>query len=479
MAWNPVHRSSLSTINDSFEPGSFRDRNGRVFYSTDTVFRGLSEQALKEWQVLSSTAFFQQFMAEGKLVNTERVDSVGPLDSTLVGEWAAVLKHQTIPFISYPYEWSFGMLKDAALLQLELLLAALDENLILKDSSAFNFQWQGVQPVFIDIPSFERLVSGEPWVGYRQFCQMFLYPLFLQAYKDVPFQPWLRGSLDGIEPEHCCNLMSTRDLLRPGVFTHVYLQTKMQSNYAQTRKNIKGDLRAAGFHKDLIRANVGRLGRIIRSLAWKQARSVWSDYASNNSYTEADQGMKVDFVRNAVLARPWNLVWDLGCNTGTFSRIAAENARYVVAMDADQVTVEHLYQALKAEDNKAILPLLIDIANASPNLGWRGLERKALTERGKPDLTICLALIHHIVISDNIPLKEFVGWLASLGADLVIEFVTKEDPMVKTLLRNKADNYTDYEIGYFEQCLSEAFDIARRERLVSNTRILYYAKSKD
>jgi SAM-dependent methyltransferase len=460
------------------EPGSFRDRTGRVFYSDGAVFRGLSKQALKEWKTLSSTAFFRRLMAEGKLVYTEQVGSSSTPDAAQIGKWAAILKHQPIPFISYPYEWSFSMLKDAAMLQLDLLLAALSENMILKDASPFNIQWIGTNPVFIDIPSFEKLLPGEPWVGYRQFCQMFLYPLFLQAYKDVPFQPWLRGSIDGIEPERCNQLMTVRDLLRPGVFAHVYLQTKAQSLHAQTERDIKKDLRVAGFNQTLIKANVSRLRKIVQRLMWKRTASEWSDYVSRNTYTDTDREKKEVFVRQVVQSRPWRLVWDLGCNTGTFSRIAAENARCVVALDADQVAIDRLYQALKSEGQTTILPLVGNVADPSPNLGWRGLERKALTERGKPDLTLCLALIHHLVISANIPLKESVDWLAGLGTEVVIEFVTKADPMVQTLLRNKRDNYTDYEVEYFESCLAEAFYVVRREELTSNTRILYYAQVK-
>ncbi len=417
-------------------------------------------------------------MAEGKLVHTERVDSAKTLESAGVENWAAILRHETIPFISYPYEWCFGMLKDAALLQLEMVLSALDEDMIPKDSSAFNFQWIGAYPVFIDIASFEKIAPGQPWVGYRQFCEMFLYPLFLQAHRDVPFQPWLRGSIDGIQAEQCSNLMSFRDLLRPGVFMHAYLQAKMEPIYGRTERNIRQDLRAAGFNKDLIKVNVRRLGKIIRGLTWKREKSVWSDYSRDNSYANADSDRKAAFVRDVVSSRAWHLVWDLGCNTGAFSRIAAENARYVVAMDADQLAIERLYEALKVEANKCIMPLVVNLGDASPSLGWRGLERKALTDRSKPDLTLCLALIHHIVISANIPLKEFVDWLASLGTSLVIEFVTKEDPMVGILLRNKEDNYTDYEIEYFEQFLAESFDVARRETLLSGTRILYFAKAR-
>ena len=433
---------------------------------------------MSDWKALSATRFFPRFSGDGKIVRTEIVNSFDSPEVQPQGQWVGVLKHERIPFISYPYEWSFGMLKDAGLLQLELLLEALKEDLILKDSSAFNVQWRGSAPAFIDITSFEKLAPGEPWVGYRQFCQLFLYPLLLQAYKDVPFQLWLRGSLDGIESEHLVRLMSARDFLRPGVFTHVFMQARMQSSLGNSQRDLKRDLRKAGFSKRLIVSNVKRIQKLIQGLKWEPVRSVWADYAVTNVYSEEERERKAAFVREVVHSRFWELTWDLGCNTGVFSRIAAENARYVVALDADQLAVERLFQALKAERIKTILPLLNNLADPSPNLGWRGLERKSLANRGKPELVLCLALIHHLVIGANIPLGEFVEWLAGLGADLVIEFITKEDAMVQTLLRNKEDNYSDYNKEYFEECLSKAFDLVRHERINSGRRILYYAKMK-
>jgi len=462
------------------EPGSFRDRTSRVFYQDGAVLRGLNTHAAQEWEVLKAQPFFQQFMAEGKIVRTEQVE---PTDaSSHAGQWDAhwsvILKHQAIPFISYPYEWPFSMLQDAARLTLDLQAAALNVDMTLKDATPFNIQWSGSQPVFIDIPSFERLRPGEPWVGYRQFCQLFLYPLFLQAYKDIPFQPWLRGNLEGIEPAQCAHLMSLRDLLRPGVLSHVVLQAKAQASYARTEHNLKKDLRQAGFHKALIQANVSRLRKLVAQLTWQQTRSTWSDYTEALPYTESEQHQKADFVRRITHSRRWNLVWDLGCNTGTFSRIAAENADYVLAMDIDTLVIERFYRELTKDRSPNILPLIGNVADPAPNLGWRGLERKALVARGKPDLTLCLALLHHVVISAHIPLREFVSWLASLGTALVIEFVTRDDPMVRTLLRHKADHYTDYDLGYFERCLADVFEIDRQETLASGTRRLYYARNK-
>jgi len=472
------HQTAASSPTGQLEKGSFRDRDSRVFYRPDGVYRCLSDRGLQEWERLSQTKFFSSAEERGAIVSTERVDLDEFLDPTIAGEWAAVLRHERIPFVSYPYEWSFGMLRDAALLQLELLAAALKEDMILKDATPYNVQWKGGRATFIDVPSFVVLQPGGVWVGYRQFCELFLYPLFLQAYKNVPFHAWLRGSIDGITPEQCRGLMSKRDVLRPGVFPHVVLQAMFQSGYSTTKKDVQKEMRAAGFQKELIEINVRKLTKLVRGLKWKAARSEWSDYAGDNTYDEANRKRKEAFVHSAAEDGTRRLVWDLGCNTGDYSRIAAESADYVVSMDGDHLAIERLYQALSSEGNESILPLVMNLADASPNLGWRGAERKALPQRGKPDLVLCLALIHHIVISANIPLREFVDWIASLEADLVIEFVNKQDPMVETLLRNKEDKYTDYDAAVLEESLAKSFDVQRTETLEGQTRTLYYARRR-
>ncbi len=439
------------------------------------MYRTLSETALREWKRLEKTSFFQEFHGRGSIVATREADSSAP---EIGGNWAGLLRHERIPFISYPYEWSFGMLRDAALLQLDLVLAGLDEDMIPKDATSYNVQWKGAKPVFIDVASFETLAKGEPWAGYRQFCQLFLYPLLLQAYRGLPFHPWLRGSLEGIDAGNCWAMMGWRDLVRPGVFSHVYLQSKLQSRYAGADRNVKGELQAAGFHKDLIRANARKLRRIVAGSSWEPPRSVWSEYASDNTYSQQDHERKAGFVEAAAKVVEPELVWDLGCNTGVFSRLAARHAGYVVAMDADQLAVERLYRQLRDEGEEQILPLLNNLADPSPGLGWRSRERKSLEDRRSPDLVLALALIHHMVIGANIPLPEFVGWLRHLGAALVIEFVTKQDPMVQTLLRNKPDQYDDYRQETFEQCLKQAFSLDRREDLASGTRTLYFARPR-
>jgi SAM-dependent methyltransferase len=458
------------------EEGSFRDRNGQIFYHGGEVFRGISEKALCHWRSLSATDFFAAGCASGRLTPTEEIDPVRkglPLQQT--ARWAAVLRHDPIPFVSYPYEWPFSALRDAALLQLRLLSEALSENMILKDASSFNIQWQGIRPIFIDIPSFETWVPGEPWAGYRQFCQLFLYPLMLQAYKNVPFHHWLRGHIDGIEPEVMAGLISWRDLLRPGVLLHVSLHARLQRFFEKSTGSVKSELQDSGFARELILNNVSRLKKLVERLCWKQTRSVWTSYDSEHRYAEEDRLTKESFVRRAAATRHWPLAWDLGCNVGTYSRILADHADYVVAMDADHPAVDQLYRCLRQEQTENILPLVINLADPSPSLGWAGRERKDLPARGTPHLILCLALLHHMVIQANIPLDSFISWLRSLGSALVIEFVCREDPMVQRLLRNKTDEYADYDLEYFERVLQRHFRIISREKLPCSTRILFFA----
>ena len=460
------------------EPGSFRDRHGRVFYKDGAVYRALSRHSLTAWHTLEKTRFFPRLVEEGLIVKTGLADAAALASSeALPGDWAGILRHETIPYVSYPYEWSFQMLQEAALLQLRLISESLAEGMILKDATPYNVQWNGVRTVFIDIPSFEPWPPGGAWTGYRQFCSLYLYPLMLQAYRNLPFQPWLRGSLDGISPRECRDLLSSRDLFRSGVLLHVWLQSRFQEKYGARRESASQLLKDAGFNRKAILSNVGRLTRLVSRLRWTPSASQWTGYAGDNTYSRPDREAKREFVRWAVGRKRWKMSWDLGANTGDYSRLAAAGSDTVLAMDRDSASVDLLYRDLRREGPANILPLVVNLADPSPSLGWRCLERTSLTERGSPELVLCLALIHHMVIDANIPLAEFVQWLSRLGGSLVIEFVRRDDPMVKMLLRNKEDQYTDYRMDYFEDCLGKCFRVHRRQELPSGSRVLYFAEA--
>jgi len=436
--------------------------------------RSLSKEGLDDWQALASSGLYRRFSSTGQLVATDLVE----VDDSTRNGWSGFLRHERIPFISYAYEWTFSMLKDAALLELDLVFAGLDEGLILKDATPYNVQWRGAQPVFIDVGSFERLRPGEPWAGYRQFCMLFLYPLLLHAYRGIPFQPLLRGSLEGIEPHVCRRLFSARDLLRRGVLSHVLLHERLERRYGNRGGALRRELEDAGFGVELVKANVSRLQKLVSRLESPHSKSAWSGYRSCNTYSDREAEHKAETVRMVARALNPALVWDLGCNDGAHSRIAAEYAGYTVAIDSDASTIDDLYRSLTAENEHSILPLMVDVADPSPALGWRGLERKTLTERGRPELVLCLAFVHHLAITRNIPMRSLLEWLRSLDCSVLIEFPTQEDPMVRNLLDAKrAGMHDDYNRDSFEQILSELFTIERTVPL-STSRTIYHAQPR-
>ena len=426
------------------------------------MLRELSPRAREDWEALERSRFFRRALEDGRIVATEEVSP-------------GLLRHERVPFVSYPYEWPFEMLREAALLELGLLDEALAEGFVLKDGTPYNVQWRGTEPVFVDVGSFERLREGEPWAGYRQFCTLFLYPLLLQAYRGIAPQPWLRGSLEGIEPAQARALLRGRDAFRRGVLAHVVLHARMDAKHAARERDVRSELKAAGFRSELIRANVRRLRKLVQRLRPRRGRSEWADYRAIAPYSDADAERKERFVREAGRAK---LAWDLGCNDGRFAR--AVDAAAVVAVDGDERVVGELYAQLRSEGSRTILPLVVDLADPSPGLGWRGLERRRLEERGRPDLVLCLALVHHLAIGRNVPFEELVGWLSGLGARLVVEFAGREDPMVTRLLAAKRlETHEGYGRDAFEAALAERFSVERREELGSGTRTLYLARPKD
>jgi hypothetical protein len=456
------------------EPASFRDPANQVFYVGGEVFRGLRGEAVDDWRALSATGFFARMVEQGRICATEPA-TVGQAGSEV---FDLVLRHERVPFISYPYEWTFSMLQDAALLHLEILAAALAEQMITKDGSAYNLQWRGAQPTFIDLGSFERLRPGEPWAGYRQFCQTMLYPLLLQAHLGVDFQPWLRSQIDGIEPAQMRQLFTGRRRLHAGVFKHVVLQHALERQFSHTSsQQTRADLRSAGFTTELVVATVRALRKLVGRLQWQPPASHWGGYRQTCSYSEGDAGAKQTFVQRALAAAgDLDLVLDLGANDGAYSRLAAGHARHVVAVESDHAVTDVLYRSLRDAGESRILPLVMDLANPSPGSGWRSVERAAFTGRADADVVLALALVHHLAIGRNVPLPEVLDWLAGLGRRLVVEFVDPADPMAQRLLSNKpAGLFDGYRREVFEKLLAERYEVTQREELPSGTRTLYVA----
>jgi SAM-dependent methyltransferase len=450
------------------EPASYRDPSNQVFYADGHVLRGMRHDAVETWHALAGSDFFARLVSEGKLCRTEPAEPVAG--------WPLVLRHERIPVVSYPYEWPFSMLRDAALLHLEVVRAALGEGLTTKDGSAYNLQWRGTAPVFIDIGSFARYGPGEAWSGYRQFCQTMLYPLMVQAHLGVDFQPLLRGQVDGITPAQMRRLLGGRHRFAAGVLKHVHLHGAMQASSAgNSTRQVRDELRAAGFSTELMLATVRAIEKLVRRLDWQAPASHWSEYRDTCTYTAAESARKAAFVTSALAeAGDLGTVLDLGANDGAYARVAARHARYVVAVEADAVVADRLYRTLRNEGERRILPLVVDLADPSPGLGWRGRERAAFGQRARADAVLALALVHHLAIGRNVPLAELVDWLAGLGRHAVVEFVDPADPMARRLLENKeAGLFPEYRRDEFERHFGARFEIVRREELPSGTRTLY------
>lgn len=454
------------------DPGSFRDPTSRVYLDQDRVVRGLSDESAAELRKITDMAWYQRAVSGGAIVDTTWLD----VDPGVGGEWSAYVEHPRIPFISYPYEWPFEMLRDAARLQIELLLAGLDEGVMSKDASPYNVQFIGSRPTFIDVGSFELQREGEPWYGYRQFCQLFLYPLMFQAYKELPYQPWLRGAIDGITPDEARRVLSGRKKGRKGVLTHVELHARAQDRFADSDEDVKSELKNAGFQQAMIKANLEKLAKLLTQLEWRQAQSEWSSYSERSHYAAPELEHKAAFVRDVSSATRRKLAWDVGCNDGYFSRIAAEHASCVVALDADHLVVDQLYRTLRRERERRILPLVMNLADPSPGIGWRGRERLPFHDRGRPDLVLALAVVHHLALTNNVPLPDLVDLFADVTPELVVEFPTPDDPMVQRLLRGKREGiHADYRLDRFEAALGRRFAVRRRDELEGGTRVLYHA----
>lgn len=458
---------AAAPLGGSYDPASFRDPASRVFHADGNVYRTLSPEGLDSWRALRDSPCLKEWMADGRVVATDE----------LIDDGTTYLKHQRIPFWTHPYEWSFSMLRDAALLHLDLLEEALGSGLSMKDATPYNIQFVDLSPVFIDVGSFSRYEPGEPWLGYRQFCQQFLYPLLLRAHADVPFQPMLRGSLDGIPPATARAFLRSGRTFKPGVFLDVVLQARAERSAADSGedRDVRSELSSAGFNADMIIRNVRRLRKVIEKTRWSPEASSWSDYASC-SHVADQRGIKEAFVRRVAGQRRRRLVWDLGANDAHFSAALADTADVVIAMDADEVTVDTTYRRLKAGGPRNVLPLVMNLADPSPGLGWRGTERAPLDDRGTPDLVLMLAVIHHLVIGSNLPLASVIDWLATLGTDVVLEWVPLDDPMSERLTANKRRHevHADYTEDDLRRYCARYFSIAAEEPC--QTRRLFHLK---
>lgn len=457
------------------DSGSFRDPEGYVLRVGKRVFRALSQSGIDAYRAFrnSSTAEWaenQKLVTRSWELMPEEWKGVGPLSADVAG----VLEQERVPFISYPYEWTFDMLKDAALLQLDLESAMKQDRLAMKDATAYNIQFLDGKPIFIDVLSFQPYREGKPWVGYAQFCRSFFYPLLVQAYCGIDFQPLLRSYLDGIPVTTVRRILGPRAWRSFAALKHVVLQAGLQQSFEEKMPALTDEFQAVRFSLDHNVRLMQTLKKEVAKLSPYRAISHWSLYGENHSYSPNARQRKHDFVAENLKKIAPSSVWDIGCNTGEYALLAAEYSPQVVALDSDAASVNALYTHCKSRNITRVLPLVADLIDPSPALGWGLEERKSLFQRAGADCVLALALVHHLCLMRNIPIGHVFSLFSRLGFQhVLIEFVPKTDPMAKRLLRNREDVYPWYTQQTFETEASTRFIIEERLELEKGGRIMY------
>jgi ribosomal protein L11 methylase PrmA len=453
----------------SRDPASYRDPAGHVHSIDQRVYRSVLPPGVGHYRAARDAGFLARASADGRLIEGWEVDPAVLQDAE--PDAVHAVEHPRLPFVSYPYCWSFGGLRAAALLTLDLHLDALDSDLTLSDASAYNVQFVGARPIFIDYLSVIRYQAGQVWLGYRQFCEQFLNPLLLTSRTGVPFQPWYRGTLEGIGSAELAALLPFRAKLHPLVAAHVVLQARMQRTVTARRTTAAQKVRLS---KAALQGNLRSMRSFVAGLAPPPSQaSPWQSYERTAHYTAEERAAKQRFVGAVVAGAAPRVVWDHGCNSGEYAEVAlCHGAGLVIGREPDPGALNAAYARAtgKALD---FLPLAIDLVNPPPSMGWRQRERLGLAERRNADVVLCLALLHHLVIGRNLPLVEVLDWLLSLAPVGVVEFVPKQDPMAAQLLTWKPHAAPDYELDTFAALLGARARIERRATVTASGRTLF------
>ncbi len=440
-----------------------------MFDCDGQIYRSILPGGREDYEAARNSGIYDSLIRDGLLINHEEVAFPGFTPAGTI----YCLRHPRIPMISYPWEWPFGLLKKGALLQLEIMERLIPRGFWLRDASAMNIQYDGAKPVFIDTLSIGRRIEKSPWVAYGQFCSHFLAPLALAAWADIRTLAFWQSFIDGYPLDLALRLLPGRKRIRPGLLLHLGMHARFQHVAGRAEQSTTG---RSGRYSNV--SDAGLLG-IIRSLRktieridWTGARTLWTEYESIGIYSSKDASEKESFVENAVKSVGPRLVWDLGANTGRYSKIAAQNGSYVVAFDSDRGCTEALFEEIVRKPLRNILPLHMEIANPSSGMGWDNAERMSLKERGPADMILALALLHHLVFRNGIPLNLIARWLAESAPHVVVEFVPPIDPMVRRLTENRVSSHHPYDWDEFLRSFGPHFDFPAQVELANGRKLL-------
>lgn len=459
-------------INNTRElSSSFRDPSGFLFYQDNQIFRQVNLIYKSDYDLLMSSGLYKKLADDGLLIEHKEVTDQQTADSA---NCYKIIQPTKIPFISYPYEWSFSQLKDAALLTLKIQKIAIEHNMSLKDSSAYNAQFLKGKPIFIDTLSFEALKQDRPWVAYKQFCQHFLAPLALMSRTDIRLNKLASIFIDGVPLDLASRLLPARTKLNFSILTHLHLHAQSQQHFA----NKKINQTKIKMSKLALLGLIDSLESTVTKLSWQPAGTEWANYYNDTNYTSQSMKEKANNVEKLISKVQPKNVWDLGANDGRFSRVCSQLKIPVIAFDIDPSAVEQNYRIVKNEKETNILPLISDLTNPSPGIGWANQERDSLINRGPTDCALALAIIHHLAISNNLPFSKIAKFLAQICQNLIIEFVPKDDSQVQRLLQNREDIFLNYQQKNFEKEFLEYFQIQETIKIKGAKRTLYLMEIK-
>jgi len=445
-------------------PASFRDPSGFLFSRGGILYRQVNRAYADDYTHLMRSGLYERLVKVGALIPHVETDQP-PAENEAAFK---VIQPERLPFISYPYEWSFSQLKDAALTTLSIQKRALSLEMSLKDASAYNIQFVGGRAALIDTLSFEIYKEGQPWDAYRQFCQHFLAPLALMAHVDVRLGQLLRVYIDGLPLDLVSRLLPAHTRLNFGLLTHIHLHAGAEKKFAGQ------SVGQATMSKTALLGLIESLEATLKKLTWKPAGTRWWNYYEITNYSDAAFEHKKQLVGEWVARTKPSLVFDLGANSGVFSRVASAAGAFTASFDVDPAAVEQNYRSVKTDKIKNLLPLMLDLTNPSPSLGWANRERESFAERGPADMVFALAVIHHLALSNNVPLPQLAEFFAGTGKYLVIEFVPKSDSQVQKIMSSRVDIFPNYTLAGFETAFAPRFKTLEKVSLRDSERTLYF-----
>jgi hypothetical protein len=449
---------------------SFRDPNGFIFSRDNLLYRQINHIYAADYDRLMSSGLYEKLVKAGLLITHSEVNVPAHTPENAY----KIIQPEPIAFITYPYEWSFGMLKSAALATLNIQKRALKYGMSLKDASAYNIQFVNSKATLIDTLSFERYEEGKPWVAYRQFCQHFLAPLALMARRDIRLGQLLKVYIDGIPLDLAASLLPFSTRLNGGLLMHIHLHAEAQKRFSdKATKQITTQM-----SKNALIGLLESLEKTVKALNWKPAGTEWGNYYEITNYTDAAFEQKKSIISGWLSRIEPRQVWDLGANDGSFSRLASQQGVPTLAFDIDPAAVEKNFQHIIAEKEQHLTPLMLDLTNPSPAIGWHNRERGTIFERGAAEMVFALALIHHLAISNNVPLSMLADFFTQAGKWLVIEFVPKSDSQVQKLLQSRVDIFPEYTEQGFEKTFAEKFEVVDKAPINESERYLYLMKRR-